>query len=269
MTRSRPPTTSYEVALAGSIGPAYRAALATAGTHGCLTTSRFLLPASSAKDLGDVVAMLQAHGLMVLNVRRMPGPSSDVEEVGDALTSSPVGDAPGDLGAERSRHSAAPDEGTAMTTADVHGPVDFLLLEFPDDRLTGRAAEELLTLIDRGIVDVYDVVVVGKDKSGATYGVDLAQVAAEQLGGFADLAWARSGLLTDEDMEQAAVAMQPGTLAALIVYENTWARPFVAAARESGGELIAGARLPAQDVMNAIEALESLDSVGNLTGTRS
>jgi hypothetical protein len=153
-----------------------------------------------------------------------------------------------------------------MTTADVHGPVDFLLLEFPDDRLTGRAAEELLTLVDRGIVDVFDVVIVGKDKAGDTYGVDLSQVAAEvaaeQLGGFADLAWARSGLLTEEDMEQAAAAMEPGRLAALIVYENTWAKPFVAAARESGGELIAGARLPAQDVMDALEAMESLDPVG-------
>jgi hypothetical protein len=152
-----------------------------------------------------------------------------------------------------------------MTPADVHGPVDFLLLEFPDDRLTGRAAEELLDLIGRGIVDVYDVVVVGKDKSGATYGVDLAQVAAEQVGGFADLAWARSGLLTDEDMEQAAAAMEPGRLAALIVYENTWAKPFVAAARESGGELVAGARLPAQDVIDAFDAMESLESVGTPT----
>jgi hypothetical protein len=149
-----------------------------------------------------------------------------------------------------------------MTTADVHGPVDFLLLEFPDDRLTGRSAEELLTLVDRGIVDVFDVVIVGKDKSGATYGVDLSQVAAEQLGGFADLAWARSGLLTEEDMQQAAAVMEPGRLAALIVYENTWAKPFVAAARESGGELVAGARLPAQDVMDALEAMESLDPVG-------
>jgi len=151
-----------------------------------------------------------------------------------------------------------------MTAVDVHGPVDFLLLEFPDDRLTGRAAEELLNLIDRGIVDVYDVVLVGKDETGATYGVDLAQAAAEQAGGFANLAWARSGLLTDDDMEQAAAAMEPGRLAALIVYENTWARPFVAAARESGGELVAGARLPAQDVMDAIELMESLDSVGTL-----
>jgi hypothetical protein len=73
MTTSPPPSgASYEVALAGSIGPAFRAALATAGTHGCRTTSLFLLPASSGKDLYEVVAMLQAQGLEVLNVRQVP-----------------------------------------------------------------------------------------------------------------------------------------------------------------------------------------------------
>jgi hypothetical protein len=153
----------------------------------------------------------------------------------------------------------------ARPEPDVHGPVDFVLLEFPDDRLTGRAADELLSLVDRGIVSVYDVLIVGKDKTGATYGVDFAEVAAEQLGGFTQLAGARSGLLTDEDMHQAAEAMEPGRLAALIVYENTWAIPFVAAARESGGELIAGARLPAQDVMDALDALESRDDLATTT----
>jgi hypothetical protein len=146
--------------------------------------------------------------------------------------------------------------------------VDFLLLEFPDDRLTGRAADELLSLVDRGIVSVYDVLVVGKDETGATYGVDFADLAAEQaeqLGGFTQLAGARSGLLTDEDMHQAAEALEPGRLAALLVYENTWAIPFVAAARESGGELIAGARLPAQDVMDALDALESRDNLATTT----
>ncbi len=148
-----------------------------------------------------------------------------------------------------------------MTAPDVHGPVDFLLLEFPDDRLTGRAAEELLNLVDHGIVRVFDILVVGKTAAGETYGVDFAEAAAEQLGGFADLAGARSGLLTDEDMHEAASAVEPGRLAALIVYENAWAIPFVAAARESGGELIAGARIPAQDVMDALDAMEQLDQL--------
>jgi hypothetical protein len=143
-----------------------------------------------------------------------------------------------------------------MTTADVRGPIDFVLIEFSADRLTGRAAQALLDLVDKGIVALYDVLVVGKADDGTVYALDLADD-VDRLGGFADLAWVRSGLLTDEEMHEAAATMQPGTLAVLIVYENTWAVPFVAAAMESGGELIAGARIPAQDVMDALDALEA------------
>jgi hypothetical protein len=143
-----------------------------------------------------------------------------------------------------------------MTTGDVHGPIDFILIEFSADRLTGRGAQALLDLVDKGIVALYDVLVVGKADDGRVYALDLADD-VDQLGGFADLAWVRSGLLTDEEMHEAAATMQPGTLAVLIVYENTWAVPFVAAAMDSGGELIAGARIPAQDVMDALDALDA------------
>jgi hypothetical protein len=147
---------------------------------------------------------------------------------------------------------------TAQT--EVHGPVDFVLLEFTGDRLTGRAAQELLNLVDRGIIRLYDVAILGKDADGEPYGLDLAEAARERLGGFADLGWTSSGLLSSEDLAEAATALEPGTLAALIVYENTWAIPFVAAARESGGELVAGARIPAQDVMDALDRLETAPS---------
>src|SRR3954453_6229856 len=106
-----------------------------------------------------------------------------------------------------------------MTTADVHGPIDFLLIEFTADRLTGRAAQALLDLVDKGIVTLYDVLVVGKAADGTVYGVDLADEGA-QVGGFSDVARVRSDLLTEEDMQEAAGAMEPGTLAVLIVYEN-------------------------------------------------
>lgn len=143
-----------------------------------------------------------------------------------------------------------------MTTADVFGPVDFVLIEFPSDRLSGEGAQALLDLVDKGIITLYDVLVVGKDVDGGVYAVDLAE-SAERLGGFTDLAWVRSGLLTDDDMREAAAAMEPGRLAVLIVYENTWAVPFVAAARNAGGELIASARIPATDVMAALDALDA------------
>jgi hypothetical protein len=154
-----------------------------------------------------------------------------------------------------------------MSRADVHGPIDFLLIEFEEDRLTGEAAQALLDLVDKGIVALYDVMIVGKADDGTGYALDLTE-GADRLGGFADLAWVRSGLLTEDDMRQAADAMQPGTLSALIVYENTWAVPFVAAAMAAGGEVIAGARIPAQDVMAALDALEADAQEAEAPGSR-
>ncbi|MFC5262699.1 DUF6325 family protein [Kribbella qitaiheensis] len=145
-----------------------------------------------------------------------------------------------------------------MPETEVHGPIDFVLIEFTGDRLTGRAAEEVVSLIERGIIHVYDVMIVGKDADGAVYAVDLAE-SSGRAGGFAELDGARTGILADHDLNEAAGAMQPGTLAALIVYENTWAIPFVAAAMESGGTLIAGGRIPAEDVMAVLDAMETLE----------
>jgi uncharacterized protein DUF6325 len=146
-----------------------------------------------------------------------------------------------------------------MPDTEVHGPIDYVLLEFTGNKLTGRAAEELVNLVERGIVHVYDVLLVGKDANGSTYMVDLAEQSG-QAGGFADLAGARTGILAEDDLLEVAGAMEPGTLAAAIVYENTWAIPFVAAAMESGGQLIAGGRIPAEDVMEALDALEALET---------
>jgi hypothetical protein len=142
-----------------------------------------------------------------------------------------------------------------MTAEDVSGPVDFVLLEFPADRMKGRAAQELVRLVDDGIISLLDVMFVGKTADGEVYALDLAAEALAEAG-FGDLVGARSGLLGDEDMAEAAHALEPGTVATLIVYENTWARPFVAAAREAGAELVAGARIPAPDVMAALDALD-------------
>ena len=150
------------------------------------------------------------------------------------------------------------------TEAEVHGPVDYLLLEFHEDRLTGGAAQAVLDLVDRGIIAIYDVLVVGKDPQGAVYALDLAEGVAE-VGDFAGLAGHRSGLLGDDDLTDAASAMEPGTLAVLIVYENLWAIPFVAAAMESGAQLIASARIPAPDVVAAVEALEARQPAGTMS----
>ena len=145
-------------------------------------------------------------------------------------------------------------EATLNAPADVHGPVDFLLIQFPADRLTGQVTPRLVELVESGIIRLYDLIVISKTDSGAVEAVELRESPVAQE--FQYFAGASSGLLDDEDLRQAADAMDPGTVAALIVYENSWAVPFVAAARASGGEVIAGGRIPATVIMDALDALE-------------
>jgi hypothetical protein len=114
-----------------------------------------------------------------------------------------------------------------------------------------------MDLVERGIVRIYDLMVISKEAESAVDVLELTDPGSG-AGGFAYSAGARSGLLGDEDMQEAAAAMELNTVAALIVYENSWTIPFVAAgSQHSGGELIAGARIPATEVMAAVEALET------------
>jgi hypothetical protein len=146
-----------------------------------------------------------------------------------------------------------------MTAPEDHvvGPVDFILIEAREENLNGEAAAALLDLVERGIVRIYDLLIIRKDADGSFSGIDITDLDAESFGGFAAFSGARSGLLGDDDLAEAADALAPGTVAALIVYENTWAVPFVTAARNAGAELIASARIPA-DVLN--DVLDELDA---------
>ena len=142
----------------------------------------------------------------------------------------------------------------STTAAEVHGPIDFVLIEFPRDRLTGEAGPALMDLVERGVIRLYDLMVISKGADGSVTALELKDPTG--VGSFSYFAGAQSGLLRDDDLRQAAEAMEPDTVAALIVYENSWAIPFVAAARDSGGEVIASARIPANDIMDALESLE-------------
>jgi hypothetical protein len=140
---------------------------------------------------------------------------------------------------------------------EPRGPIDFVLIEFEGDRLTGGGAAALLDLVDRGIVSIYDIQVIAKQPDGSVHRLDLA-ASDTATGDFAQLAWSVSGLLDDSDVDEAAQAMEPGTLAVLVVYENTWAVPFITAAWHSGGRLIASARLAEQDVTRALDEQDGL-----------
>ena len=149
---------------------------------------------------------------------------------------------------------------TTTALADVHGPVDFLLLEFPADSMDGAAAAALLDLVDRGVVRIYDLAVIRKDADGTFSGVDISGLGQNELGGFVMFAGARSGMLSDDDIAEAGEVMKPGTAAALLVYENTWAIPFVAAALNANAQVVASARIPATVVMEVLEDLEAADT---------
>jgi hypothetical protein len=144
------------------------------------------------------------------------------------------------------------------TTPDVHGPIDYVLIEFEADRLDGSAGAALLDLVESGVIRLLDLLVVSKSAEGAVEAIEVTDPAGPGAS-FAYFAGARSGLLGEDDMQEAAGAMREGTVAALIVYENSWAIPFVGAVQNTGGELIASARIPAPQVMAALEALESED----------
>src|SRR5689334_1272229 len=137
------------------------------------------------------------------------------------------------------------------------GPIDFVLLEFPGDADTKACADAIMDLVERGSIHLYDLLVIRKALDGSFSGVDLTEVTPSGVGGFHVFGGARSGLIGDDDVSKAAEAMQPGTMAVLIVFENAWAAHFVAAAMDAGGEMIASERIPAQDVIDALDRLET------------
>ncbi|HKY14485.1 MAG TPA: DUF6325 family protein [Microthrixaceae bacterium] len=147
-----------------------------------------------------------------------------------------------------------------MSDIEVHGPIDAVLIEFPGNGKGADAAEALLDLIERGVIRLYDLLIIRKDEDGTFSGVDITDLEPDSVGGFAAFAGARSGLLGDDELTEAADAIAPGTVAVLIVYENAWAIPFVAGARKAGGQLVASLRIPGQDIMDTLDALEALDN---------
>ena len=145
-----------------------------------------------------------------------------------------------------------------MTQLDV-GPIDYLAVEFPQARADGRGLAALLDLTDRGIVRILDLVVAMVDEGGGFRIVELTDLDGDGDLDLAVFEGARSGLLSDEDIEESASLITRGNAVALIVYENTWAGPFVTAMRNVGAEVVASGRIPADDVIAALEALETAE----------
>ena len=146
-------------------------------------------------------------------------------------------------------------------TLDELGPVDYLIIEFPagQQNFTGEGADELLRLHDAGIIRIMDILILRKDEDGSVDAMELSDL--PELGEIGRLETELAQTLAEDDVEHLAAAMDPGSVAGVLVYENVWAAPFASAMRRAGGQLIANGRIPIQALIAAVEA-DELEEAG-------
>jgi hypothetical protein len=133
------------------------------------------------------------------------------------------------------------------------GPVDYIVLEWPGRQPNGEIAPLILDLVDRGLVRILDVAFMAKDDDGSVTAIEW-----DDQGGFGEFEGASTGLIGQDDLEEAAKALNPGTSAAVLVWENRWAAPVAVAVRRSGGQLVASGRIPIQALLASLETLEGV-----------
>ncbi len=149
------------------------------------------------------------------------------------------------------------------TAFDELGPVDYAVVEFPAgaSNFTGEMAAELRALVEAGTIRVIDVLILTKDAEGSVDATELSDVG--ELGDLQEIESQLAELLAADDVEHLAAAMDPGSTAGVLIWENLWAAPFAAAARRSGGQLIANGRIPIQAIIASIEADQAPATVGD------
>jgi Family of unknown function (DUF6325) len=137
---------------------------------------------------------------------------------------------------------------------DELGPVDWLVVEFPGSRFNGEIAPTITDLVDRDIIRVLDLLVLRKDDDGNLEAFEVTELEDSELGELRAYETELAMLLSAEDVEAVAAAVEPGSSAACLVFENRWAAPFASAVRRAGGQLVANGRIPVQALLAAIEA---------------
>ena len=139
---------------------------------------------------------------------------------------------------------------------DEMGPIDFVVLEWPGKQPQGEVAPLILDLADRGIIRILDVALMAKDADGTVGALDLGAFDGDS-GGFEAFEGAATGLLGQDDLAEAAAALEPNSAAAVLVWENRWAAPVAVAIRKSGGQLVASGRIPIQAILASLDAVEA------------
>jgi hypothetical protein len=140
---------------------------------------------------------------------------------------------------------------------DEIGPIDYVVVEFPGSRMTGEGLPLLVDLVDRGIIRLLDLVFVKKELDGSVIGMAIADLDHDGELDLAVFEGASSGLLGQDDIDEASGVLEPGSSAGILVYENRWAAPFAAALRRGGGQLVASGRIPVQDLLAALDTTEA------------
>jgi hypothetical protein len=153
----------------------------------------------------------------------------------------------------------AKEETMTDETLEEMGPIDYVVLEWPGRQPKGDVAPLLLDLVDRGVIRILDIALMVKAEDGSYASLDLGELNGDSSG-FSEFEGASSGLIDDEDLQEAASALAPGTSAAVLVWENRWAAPVATALRRSGGQLVASGRIPVQAILAALDATESVET---------
>src|SRR6266480_5972471 len=143
------------------------------------------------------------------------------------------------------------------------GPVDYLVVEFPAgaSNFTGEMAKELLALVDSGTIRVIDILILTKNEDGSVEAMELSDI--EDLGPLQAVEAELAELLAADDVDHLAAAMEPGSTAGVLIWENLWAAPFASAVRHSGGQLVANGRIPIQAIIASIQADQATATVGD------
>jgi uncharacterized protein DUF6325 len=152
-----------------------------------------------------------------------------------------------------------------MDNTNTVGPIDYLVVEFPGSRLTGKGFPILVDLVDQGIIRIIDLLFVKKEMDGSIVGMAIADLDHDGQLDLAVFEGSSSGLLGEEELKEAGGVIEPGNSAGILIYENLWAIPFANALRESGGQLVASGRIPGQAIMDALDASDG-ESGASKTG---
>lgn len=148
-----------------------------------------------------------------------------------------------------------------MSDSEIEvGPVDYLVVEWPPgNEPTGEGLRQLVDLTERGLIRVLDLAFVRKEQDGTVTGLALTDLDHDGSLDLIQFEGASSGLMGQDDYDEAGTALETGAAAAILVYENRWAAPFVTAVRKSGAEVVASGRIPAEDLLEALDALETAE----------